>query len=390
MNNDQYYLSDLGIVNCMGSGCTQVFDGLLASDRRGLCKETTDDGFFYIARVPSIKNAPNRIKALLEDSCSQIRASVEKLRSLYGANRIAVIIGSTDNGSEQSREALEYRLKNSSFPPDYDLLQQRAHYPAILVSSYFKLSCFSWSISTACTSSASAFGLAQRMLRLGTCDAVIVGGVDIVSESVLKGFLALEAIDRNPCMPFSKNRQGTNLGEAAALFVVAREDFSGQAIAITGIGESADAYHMTAPAPDGHGAIQAMRSALSQAKKQTEDIDYINLHGTGTQLNDNMEAIGTAAVFGNDVACSSSKSLTGHTLGAAGATELAFCWLLLSQLNPNMLLPIHLWDGQANENQPYLPFTKAGLSLPRLRSCMSNSFAFGGSNVSLIVERINP
>jgi 3-oxoacyl-[acyl-carrier-protein] synthase-1 len=247
-------------------------------------------------------------------------------------------------------------------------------------------------ISTACTSSASALVYARNLIELGVCDAVVAGGADIVSDTVLLGFHALEAVDLERCKPFSAHRRGINLGEGAALFLLSRESLAPTGgptagLCLLGSGETADAHHMTAPDPSGAGAIRAMRLALAEAGCQAADIDYINLHGTGTPLNDAMESVATHAVFGAAIPCSSTKALVGHTLGAAGAMELGFCWLMMSDLNPERRLAPQVWDGVYDPAVPAIGLAAPGAWVDRLDRCMSNSYAFGGCNVSLVIGR---
>jgi 3-oxoacyl-[acyl-carrier-protein] synthase I len=191
-------------------------------------------------------------------------------------------------------------------------------------------------------------------------------------------------VDLQRCDPFSKHRRGINIGEAAALFLMTREPAAVQCL---GGGASSDAYHMSSPDPQGTGAQTAMREALRNAGLDASQIDYINLHGTATEHNDSMESQAVAALFGTKTACSSTKSLTGHTLAAAGALEAAFCWLSLTDDRAERRLPPHRWDGEADPALPLLHLIQAGSHLPAggRRYLMSNSFAFGGNNASLIL-----
>ncbi len=221
------------------------------------------------------------------------------------------------------------------------------------------------------------------------CDAVICGGVDSLCRLTLNGFSALEAVAAERCQPFSVNRHGINIGEGAALFLMTREVLSGAATPITllGGGASSDAHHISAPQPEGLGAQAAMTKALAAAGISADQVDYLNLHGTATSHNDAMESQAVQAIFPDGVPCSSSKPMVGHCLGAAGALEAAFCWLTLSAYNPQQLLPPHLWDGQADPALPALNLLAPGtqLSNNRPRRLMSNSFAFGGNNISLLL-----
>ena len=222
------------------------------------------------------------------------------------------------------------------------------------------------------------------MILSGVCDAVIAGGVDVASPTTLLGFNSLEAISSGITNPFSKNRGGITLGEGAAFFVLAKDDVDGTQTVLLGAGESSDASHMTAPLADGSGAAQAMRAALADAGVRADAIDYVNLHGTGTKLNDSMEAKAVDAVFtGCAVPVSSTKALTGHTLGAAGALELAACFLALQQQK----LPLHVWDGVFDDALPRLAFVADATPQTKIRCCMSNSFAFGGCNASLVIGK---
>jgi len=210
--------------------------------------------------------------------------------------------------------------------------------------------------------------------------------VDSLCKLTLNGFASLEAVSDERCNPFSINRRGINIGEAAALFLMTRAE-QRPGIGLLGGGATSDAHHISAPHPEGLGAQQAMRKALSAAGLEAEQIGYLNLHGTATTHNDAMESLAVQALFPAGVACSSSKPLTGHTLGAAGALEAAFCWLTLSDYNTANRLPPHVWDGQAEPQLPRLKLVGGQEQLPpgERRYLMSNSFAFGGNNISLVL-----
>lgn len=380
------FLSDLGMVNAIGGDKQAVFAALLAGERVGTVAESHAGKTFHVCRAPTDR-ASFRLNRLLELAYGQIAAAVGTALSRYGAARVGVVLGATDNGAEESRRALAEYLSAGAYPAGYALLQQEAHAAARHVAGLAGAAGPVLSVSTACTSSGSAIAQAARLIGLGVVDAVVAGGGDIVSDAVLLGFHALEAVDLEPCRPFSANRRGINLGEGAALFLLSRHDLGGRGIRLLGCGESADAHHMTAPDPQGRGALRAMRAALADAKLEPDAIDYVNLHGTGTALNDAMEALATAELVGGSVPCSSTKALVGHTLGAAAAMELGFCWMALSELNPGRRLPPHVWDGAPDPSLPSLSFCGVGAAAARLEVCMSNSYAFGGCNVSLLVGR---
>jgi 3-oxoacyl-[acyl-carrier-protein] synthase I len=245
-----------------------------------------------------------------------------------------------------------------------------------------------YTVATACASSAKVFAAGRRLIRAGFADAALVGGADSLCKTTVGGFAALEAVSSERCNPFSVNRTGINVGEAAAVFLLSPDETP---VRLAGVGESADAHHVSAPHPDGRGAMAAMRAALDDAQLAPSEICYVNLHGTGTPLNDVMEGKAVHALFGSGIACSSTKAMTGHTLGAAGACEAAFVWLTLHPLhNPLGRLPPHVWDGAVDPEIP--PLTLVGpdsrLPDPNARAAMlSSSFAFGGSNVALVLSR---
>jgi 3-oxoacyl-[acyl-carrier-protein] synthase-1 len=224
---------------------------------------------------------------------------------------------------------------------------------------------------------------AARLIRAGRCDAAIVGGSDSLCQMTLNGFDALQSLAPDRCNPFSQNRCGINIGEGACVSVLSRTRGSVQ---LLGSGESSDGHHMAAPDPTGRGAEIAIRSALANADVAAEDIDYINLHGTATPKNDEMEGRVVHRIFGQRVACSSTKTQIGHTLGAAGSQEFGICWLLLSEDNPDRLLPPHLWDGVRDPTIPEINLIGKDNSW-RNGLIMANTFGFGGSNASLILGR---
>jgi 3-oxoacyl-[acyl-carrier-protein] synthase-1 len=210
--------------------------------------------------------------------------------------------------------------------------------------------------------------------------------VDSLCAFTVAGFAALEAVSESRCNPLSRNRNGINIGEGAALFLMSREPAT---VALCGWGESSDGYHMSAPDPAGAGARLAMERALARAGIAPAQVDYINLHGTATLQNDAMEARVVHDLFGASAWVSSTKPFTGHALGAAGAIEAGLCWLAMQDDNGLGKLPPHLWDGQADSSLPALNVAEPGANLGRpLRWALSNSFAFGGANASLVFGRI--
>jgi len=383
MNAKPLNIADFGIACSLGTSKDAVWQALLSCDVSGITQKKIYGKEYNIALLNGKQLNINNISELALES---IAPAVEKAISKFGKTRIAVLCGTCYKGSNEVVEALGIYKKTGKFPDNYEFEIQQTDYPAKFIAKKFGLEGIAISHSTACASSASAIISARNLLEAGLCDAVIAGGTDIVSDSIMLGFSALEAISTKPCNPFSKNRSGITLGEGAAFFLLTLSEEFPCDIKITGCGESADAEHITAPRADGEGAKNAMKIALANAGLKPEDIDYLNLHGTGTMLNDAMESTAVSAIFPSTLPVSSTKSLIGHTLGAAGALELSFCCLALSCKNTEKFLPPHLWDNVFDPELPHLNFVSKGTKSNRLKCCMSNSFAFGGYNSSIIVE----
>lgn len=386
------YLPDLGIVNALGAGGGEVRQRLLAGDRSGMRSFgpllTGRNGVVgrVEAPLPAIPDEfaefACRNNRLLAAAAEQLDG-IADLKERHGAHRIAVLIGTSTSGIAAGEAAAARFEASGTMPENYHYRQQEIGTAAEFLARYLGLEGPRYTISTACSSSAKAFAAAERLIDAGISDAAIVGGADSLCDLTVNGFDALASMSARLCNPFSANRDGINIGEGAALFVMTREPAP---IRLAGVGESSDAYHMSAPDPSGAGAERAMRAALGSAGLGPEDIGYINLHGTATPRNDAMESRVVDRVFGMDTPCSSTKSQIGHTLGAAGAQELGLCWLLLSACNGGRRLPEHLWDGEPDPELPPIGLTAVG-SCWQWDAMMSNSFAFGGSNVSVILGR---
>ena len=393
------FLSAPGLVCCAGRDRDELYESCLKASRSGMAFRELPmpgGGKFPTGRIPwalptvsptalptEIPADSARIISIIDAALEQIRGDVEEALGVYGSERIGVCLGSCDNGSEASSFAHRAFFADGSFPEGYKLRFQSASYPAEFIARKFGLGGPVFAIATACASGASAIVRGAELIRAGLCDAVIAGGADIVSDTVFLGFHALEALSDSFTNPFSKNRKGINLGEGAAFFLLG----SSGPVALLGAGESSDAFHITAPGPDGAGPVKAMKAALVDAGISPAQISYVNLHGTGTELNDKAEALAMREVFGEaPPAAGSTKPVTGHTLGAAGALEAAICWMALTAKKG---LPPHCWDGQGDEQLPFLPAVpdSGAPSIPSI--CMSNNFAFGGCNVSLVLGKRN-
>ncbi|MFK3972182.1 beta-ketoacyl-[acyl-carrier-protein] synthase family protein [Pseudomonas sp. NPDC087358] len=391
------YLNSLGLICALGQDRASVARALFAGDTSGMRSE---NGWLPERSLPvaAVKGALPPIPAALGQQSSrnnqlllaaalQIEPQIHQAIDQYGRERIGVILGTSTSGIDEASRGIAAYLRDEAFPDSYDYRQQELSAPANFLTTWLELSGPSYVISTACTSSARALLSARRLLDMNLCDAVLCGGVDSLCKLTLNGFSALEAVSGERCNPFSVNRNGINIGEAAVLFLMTRRAGDDHHIALLGAGASSDAHHISAPEPHGRGAQQAMRKALDNAHLHPGDIGYLNLHGTATQHNDSMESVAVNAIFPGGVPCSSTKPMSGHTLGAAGALEAAFCWLALSPDNYTQQLPPHVWDNQADTSLPAMTWVKPGdvLQSQAPRRLMSNSFAFGGNNVSLII-----
>lgn len=388
------YLNAVGVICALGRGPDEVAHNLFAGDCTGMQRENgwVPERSLTVGAVhdalpvipPELRQQSSRNNQLLLDAALQIHSQIQQAISTYGPARVAIVLGTSTSGIDEASRGIAHYLQAQLFPDDYDYRQQELSAPATFLADWLNITGPAYVISTACTSSARALMSAQRLLDMNLCDVVLCGGVDSLCKLTLNGFSALEAVADERCNPFSANRRGINIGEAAVLFVMSKQPAATHAIALLGAGASSDAHHISAPEPSGRGAAQAMRKALSRAGLQPGDIGYLNLHGTATHHNDAMESHAVAQVFPHGVPCSSTKPMTGHTLGAAGALEAAFCWLSLT--HANALAP-HVWDGQPDPTLPALDWVTPGRTLASnaQRCLMSNSFAFGGNNVSLII-----
>ncbi len=395
----ELYLSKPGVMSCAGNNLEQLWKSVTSGNQSGIRRvKACNDEEFFAARVldsdlkPGSARYDMKIMRIEEAALEQIAGDIEKAKKQYGNERIAVCVGSCDNGTEFSIAGHRKYFAEGDFPPDYNLEIQGADYVSTFIAEKFDLKGPCATFSTACSSSAGAIIKGAELILAGLADAAVVGGIDIASDTTLIGFNSLEAVSSEITNPFSKNRHGITLGDGASFFVLTREplDSSEEAVKLLGWGESADAYHMTSPDPSGAGAEKAIRRAIKKAGITRKDVGYINMHGTGTKFNDSMEAKAIAAVFEDiKVPVSTTKPITGHTLGAAAALELAICWAALK--NKTLELPLQIWDGEQDSELPVLniidknSFAASGDN--NLKVCLSNSFAFGGANACLVIGK---
>ena len=322
----------------------------------------------------------NRLAVLGLDQ-DGFRDAVAAAVARHGAARIGVFVGTSTSGIFSTELAYRQIDGDGRLPVAYQYrTTHNPHAAAEFVRLQLGLDNVAIAICTACSSSAKVFAAAQRAIAAGLCDAAVVGGVDSLCLTTLYGFNSLQLIADDICRPADAARRGISIGEAAG-FALLDGAASGGALALLGYGESSDAYHMSAPDPQGRGAQAAMREALRRAQLQPEQIGYINLHGTATPANDASEDQAVMGVFGAGTPCSSTKGYTGHTLGAAGIVEAALCLLAVE----HGLLPASITTRDKD------PAIRADILLAPLRreigAALSNSFGFGGNNASLVLGR---
>lgn len=381
-------ISAVGMLNALGNHPDEIAANLAIGHAPGM---GPDDGWLVqgkpcwvgkvTARLPCIPEAlgehQSRNNQLLLAALAQIREHVDAAIAKVGADRVAVILGTSTSGLD---EADRYVSQQSA---GYRYTQQELGDPSRFLAAFLGLSGPAYTLSTACSSSTRAIISGHRLIDAGLADVAIVGGADTLSRMPLNGFNSLESLSSARCLPFSKQRTGITIGEGAALMLLERGD---RGIAVLGVGESSDAWHMSAPHPEGAGAIRAIEMALQQAQLQPQDVGYINLHGTATRLNDQIESRVINAIFGAAIPSSSTKHLTGHMLGAAGIGEAALCWLLLAR--EMRLPPQDFSQCEPDDALPPCGLLRAPARLER-PVILSNSFAFGGNNACLLVGTVD-
>jgi 3-oxoacyl-[acyl-carrier-protein] synthase-1 len=341
----------------------------------------------WVGRVPGIEDSPlpgdlshyecrnNRLAwmGLRRDGFLE---AVEAARRRYGSDRVALVLGTSTSSIGATEEAYTRLTPDGQFPEDQRY--QAVHTPhstGEFLQRVLGLSNVGVTVATACSSSAKAYAQGARLIELGIADAAVVGGVDSLCGSVLFGFNSLALVSPEPCRPFDAQRAGISIGEAAAFALLERE---GKGPRLAGYGESSDAHHMSTPHPSGRGARIAMEDALRRGGLEPAAIDYVNLHGTASLKNDEIEAQAIADLFPERTHASSTKGWTGHTLGAAGALEAVITLLSLE----SGLMPGNL---NTRELDPACgPQVRLANANGRVRHALSNSFGFGGSNCVLL------
>jgi len=377
-----------------GTGRRAILEALRAR-RSGLAANTFTEAALdtFIGRVGTIESQPlpghlqywecrNNRLAWLGLQQDGFFDAVCAAREKYGPSRVAVVLGTSTSSIGATEEGYRRLTPDGQYPEELRRPPvHTVHSLGSFVQQALGLSGVSVTVATACSSSAKVFPQAERLMRLGLADAAVVGGVDTLCYSVLFGFNALELVSAEPCRPFDPARKGISLGEAAGFALLER---SGDGPRLLGYGESSDAHHMSSPHPEGLGARNAIQDALERAGLAPGDIDYINLHGTASQKNDEVEARIVAQLFPEATRASSTKGWTGHALGAAGILEAVISLLTLE----HGFMPGTLNTRELDEHCG--PQIRLENGDGRVRNVMSNSFGFGGSNCVLLFGGARP
>jgi 3-oxoacyl-[acyl-carrier-protein] synthase-1 len=381
-------------VNCLGAG----LDAILTALRQGAsglrpCDFPGADFETHIGRVDGLEDNPVT-GPLARYDCRNSRLAVMTLRAdgfadmardclaRRGARRVGLVLGTSTSGIQEGERAFAERA-NDDLPGWFDYRHsQDVHATTEFVGAWLGIEGPCMTVSTACSSSAKVFADATQLIAHDICDAVVVGGVDSLCLLTLFGFRSLELTAPGACRPNDVDRGGLSIGEGGGFALLERPGGAGQALAVLeGVGESSDAYHMSSPHPEGLGARYSMQGALRSAGARPEQVDYINLHGTGSKVNDVVEARAVMSLFGGDTPCSSTKGWTGHTLGAAGIIEAAIALLAIREGFMPGNLGISRRDPDIEIN--VLPETRT----TDVSRVLSNSFGFGGNNCSLLFGR---
>ncbi|MEX0759685.1 MAG: beta-ketoacyl-ACP synthase [Tistlia sp.] len=385
-------ITGYSLVTCLGHGLAAHRDAL-AEGRSGLapCEIPQLPFACHVGRVPGLESlrfpdetAPydNRATrlALAALRADDFEARVAGARERWGPGRCGLVVGTSTSGIERLESVYRARAAGAPLPESYRTKYHDDHQAiAAFLQEQLGLTGPSYTISTACSSSAKALVDAAQLIEAGVCDAVLAGGVDSLCLTSLNGFEGLQLVSREPCRPCDAGRDGLSVGEGAAFLLLERDAPAGPRL--SGYGESSDGVSMSTPPTDGAGAAAAMRAALERAGLSAEQIGYVNLHGTATPSNDAAECAAVSAVFGPSVAASSLKGAVGHTLGAAGAVEAVLCLIAQDQ----GLLP-----GNVGLETLDPRIACDIVALPRRRDLahvVSNAFGFGGNNCALVLSK---
>ena len=394
MFSSALYIQSLGTASAAGIGLAALRRTLFGEENclmRPQTRLAPDPAQPYccgILEAADPTDSTDRTQRLL-DLCLAQMSELKALLSRTEPTRVAVVLGACTAGMHRIEEAMSERERTGALPADFDVRRLNLFEPSRYVAEKIGALGPVYTLSNACASGLMAPAAAADLLRADLADVVVTGGCDGFCRFTNEGFCALSAVSPDRCRPFDAARHGINLGEGGALVAMTRQK-DGALLALSGMGETTDAHHLSAPDPEGIEASHAMRLALEEAQLSAGDIDLVIAHGTGTPLNDAMESKAVHAVFGPTVPCASFKALSGHTLAGAGALQAACAAALLIDNPEGYLAP----SANLDTIDPQLAAvdvvqTRRALGRP-LNHVLANAFAFGGSNASAVFSRVTP
>jgi 3-oxoacyl-(acyl-carrier-protein) synthase len=399
MNTD-VYIAGLGAITAIGNNVAECF-AALENEHAGMGDITLLESIHrHKIPVAEVKLTNDELAAITglpanisRTTLLSLMAAREALNDAEIADlstcRTGFVSANTVGGMDKSEDFFIEFIKDNSKGKLRNVFDHECGSVTEVVADQLGIKDYMTTISTACSSSANAIFYGARLIKNGLLDIVIAGGADALTKFTLNGFNTLMILDKEFCKPFDENRQGLNLGEGAGYVVLVSDKVAktlNKALycKLSGYNNSNDAYHQTASSPDGTGSYLAMQGALKKSGLQTSDIDYINLHGTGTPNNDSAEGTAVKNLFESGYPpMSSTKSYTGHTLGASGGIEAVFSVLAIKH---GVIYPNLRFETQMHE-LPFTPETKL-LKDQQVKHVMSNSFGFGGNCTSLIFSAI--
>ncbi|RLA82161.1 MAG: beta-ketoacyl-[acyl-carrier-protein] synthase family protein [Epsilonproteobacteria bacterium] len=363
---NKVFITTTSSISCGGNSCDELWDNI-CTQKSGI---TIQKDYFHNS-IPAIGKI-NSSNSFYKDLIIQCQNILDK-SDLINFDETLLIIGSSVGGMSTTEDLF---FKTSSYK-DIDTNSHNIDTISIILQQKFNFY-DDISFSTACTSSANAIGYAYEVLGKGIYKNALVVGVDSLCQTTVGGFLSLGVLSSAPCKPFDENRDGMNVAEAIACVLLETKSKK-NSVEVCGVGYSSDAYHMTMPHLDG--AKTAMTNALKLANITPNQINYINAHGTGTKANDTSEANAISETFETITKVSSTKSITGHTLGAAGAIEAIICTQAI--LNQTIPTSTNL-NTIENKEVNFSTSTRK----EDINYVLSNSFAFGGNNCSLVFGKV--
>ena len=371
MNNkssNKVFITSTSSICCAGNNNDELFQNI-CNGNSGIKRDTN----YFFESEPAIGKIKSK-NSFYQNLIFQCQNILDN-SNLKDFSETILIIGSSVGGMKTTEDIF---FKTNSYK-DIDPKMHNINTIAYILNQNFNFY-DDISFSTACTSSANAIGYAHEVLQKGIYKNALVVGIDSLCQTTVGGFLSLGVLSSNPCKPFDESRDGMNVSEAIACLLLETKP-NDTSVEVCGVGYSSDAYHMTHPHPEGLGAQAAIRNALKSANIDETQIDYINAHGTGTVANDSAEANAIDSIFTNKTKVSSTKSITGHTLGAAGALEAI---IALKVITTNTIPKNSFLLNQENEN---INFSYSNIE-QEVNYVISNSFAFGGNNCSLVFGKV--